>query len=622
MRWLILALSLGTTLATLWRGIMLLFTNMGTAGVASSSPFWRAVILCVASLLGFIGGILAFNYKMASLIFLVAATITTFFGYGGNNALTYSFGFITIISTIYLYMYRRAMYDMYGYPDETYNNDDDDEDDDDDEEDDDDEPTTRIMYKMPKRRSAYSMQQMSDSLTIKPQQKQRKTKICLSCGVDVPIEYKYCPICGVELYTYQEGEVSEDISIAEAEYAEEKKDESIIILGSDTEAKKNGAKHIYKINAINEDEEIDRKENGITGMNTNPINESSEKVEVVPVVRKIPLNEPSGMKENDEIPFKPLRVQQKKQRNLDGDSSYQSFGRYTQSRKKRKVSIFKRSLLALVVVSLVGTVAFYIYKGISIVDGPQQIEVPIQRIPGIIDDVNERDIILDNPLPIEVPDITPKLPFMEVVPARQIVTTGSGVNLRENHTTTSRSVTRVQANNTYTVLEQWQASDAASLPAADKALTGIWYKIQFNNSTAGWIYGQYAFPIDGRAASLPAGYTDALLNSFGENAEKIEQKLGKPTRQQTRGEAVVYEYANLNITLRQGKVQSIQISGSGHNLLNGLAAGMTFDETSKIIGAPNRYRDGVLSYLEAPNRGIIIRRGTDGRIRSITVGAV
>ncbi|MDR0491708.1 MAG: SH3 domain-containing protein, partial [Oscillospiraceae bacterium] len=201
------------------------------------------------------------------------------------------------------------------------------------------------------------------------------------------------------------------------------------------------------------------------------------------------------------------------------------------------------------------------------------------------------------------------------------ITTGNGVNLRENHSTNSKSITRVQANNTYDILEQWKTDNVSSLPAADKDFTGTWYKIQVNNRP-GWIYGQFALPFDGRPVSLPAGYTDALLISFGSNAEEIESNLGKPTKQQVRGDTTVYEYTGLNITVRQNKVQSIQITGKGHNLLNGLAVGMTFDETLKTIGAPNRYKDGVLSYLETSNRGIVIRRENDGRIRSINVGSV
>ena len=80
MRWLILALSLGCTLATLWRGIMLFITNLGTARVVSSSPSWWAITLCIGALFGFIGGVMAFNHRKLSLLFLLTATMLTFLG--------------------------------------------------------------------------------------------------------------------------------------------------------------------------------------------------------------------------------------------------------------------------------------------------------------------------------------------------------------------------------------------------------------------------------------------------------------------------------------------------------------------------------------------------------------
>jgi hypothetical protein len=667
-----LALSLGTTLATLWRGI-LLFTNLGTAKAASSSPFLWAMTLCIGSLFGFIGGVLAFNHKVLSLLFLFTATVMTYLGYPQNHILAYAFATISVLTIIHLIMYRRSKYkERYGYSEEEYYNEEEeysynkaDEKEDDEDEDDEQETASKAKYKMPQRRSSFSMPQRSDTLTIKSSpQRQRETKVCLSCGIDVQMSYKYCPLCGTELYAPPDSKVdvtSESVPEYASEYvpkdeqkdvqdisndefknvlkdeaedtAEEKKDETIKIIGFETDTQKHETKRRYRYRAAKEDEKNEETDIENAESNKNFFNDKSEGVEVVPVVRKTSSNEPNEIQESNDAPIKPVSVHSKKQRSMEVDSSYQSFGRYTQSRKRRKVSVFQRLLFVLLAVCLVGAVGSFIYKGINKGSPPSKIEPSVQRV--LFDDTPEEiqaplenmNISIDEPvLTVTANDTekqtrTEKLPYMELMPAKQIITIGGSINLRENHTTNSQSITRIQANNTYTLLEQWKTDNVSSLPAADKNLTGTWYKIQVDNRN-GWIYGQYAMPVDGRAASLPSGYTEALLNSFGSNIEGIEKNLGKPAKQTNRGDTIVLEYANLNITLRQNKVQSIQTTGKGHNLLNGLAVGMTFDEMSKILGAPNRFKDGVLSYLETSNHGIVIRRENDGRVRSINIGNI
>jgi len=630
MRWLILALSLGTTLATLWRGIMLFITNLGTVRTASSSPFWWAMALCVASLFGFIGGVLAFNQKAISLIFFLAATIMTFFGYSSGYVLAFSFAVISVLTVINLIIHRRSNLRIrnFGFNDERYEEEyDEDEEHEEDDDEEEHEPTPVKTMKMPKRRSSL-MAPDSDSLVIKPPQRQRETKVCLSCGIDIPISYKFCPSCGTELHA----PLVKKLDVMLEDTAEEAEEEVFKIFKPEKDAPKYDFKRKISYSGISdmeEAEEDESKEDDIE-INEPSISSKTEDVEVVPVVRKILSEEiPEEMEENqdsDDVPFKPLSVPlNKKQRKFEVDNSYQSFGRYTQSRKRRKVSMLQRTLLSMLVLGLVGSVGWFMYRGINRVPPPDRIEIPVTRIsPEITEDINISENMHDGDeaLELAIPNQAGSLPYMEVSPARQIITTGSGVNLRENHTTNSRAITRVNANNTYTLLERWKAGDVSSLPTADRNLPGdgTWYRIQAGNN-AGWIYGQFALPLDGRAASFPTGYTEALLNSFGSNREEIEERLGS-SRQQIRGDATVLEYTNLRITLRQNRVQGIQITGRGHNLVNSLAVGMTFDEMTAIIGAPNRYRDGALLYLETANLGVAVRRENDGRIRSINVGGI
>ena len=615
MRWLILALALGTTFATLWRGIMLFITNLGTVRTASSSPFWWAVALCVASLFGFIGGVLAFNHKAVSLVFLLVATGMTFFGYSSNHVLVSAFAIISLLTFVYLIMYRRSRLrmDQYGFSSDRYGEEYDDEDEEDDEDEtDDEEQNSIIKYKMPKRRSAYLASQDSDSLTIKHSHRQRETKVCLSCGMNIPISYKYCHSCGAELYTPPGIRVNEILE----EQAEDREDEPFVIHGVETGTNKKNRAEYSVIN------EYESKEDDIE-INENFINRMEE-VEVVPVVRKTMGEEEADETQvSDDVPFKPLNIQPKKQRKPDSDISYQSFGRYTQSRKRRKVSLFQRVLLHLLVLSLIGVIGWFMYMGINKVPPPEIKDFPPRVIPEMEDDISRFTVTDDDQLVIAIPN-QQTIPYLEVSTAKQVITTDSNVNLRENHTTSSRVITKLQSNIICNLLDQWKTDNASSLPAVDRNLTGVWYRVQSGNNT-GWIYGQYALLLDGRAASLPAGYTDALLNSFGSNKEDIVEKLGAP-RQQDRGGTTILEYPNLRITLSQNKVQSIQITGRGHSLINDLAVGISFDELSKLIGAPNKYsnsnRDEAFSYLETANRGIVVRREKDGRVRSINVGNI
>lgn len=619
MRWLILALALGTTFATLWRGIWLFISSIGeTARTASSSSFWWAIALCVGSLFGFIGGVLAFNNKMVSLLFLISATVITFFGDNTEyRILASSFAALSFLTLIYLIMHQRSkmgrlQYDFDGRFNEEYDDDDVEDDEDDNEQ---EEASIPIKCKMPKRRP-YSMPESSDSLIIKHPQRQRENKVCLSCGINIPISYKFCPSCGAELHIPPTNNMDEILE-GMAEESIEAEDETFKIHGVVPEV--NNKRFKLRYNATDDDE---RKEDDIR-ISENSINENIGEVEVVPVVRKIVQEDEDTeeVKDSDDVPFKPLSVQTKKGRKLDIDSSYQSFGRYTQSRKRRKVSIFQRTLLVLLIFGIFLSVGWLFYEGIKKGPTPPIVAEEPRISPEMTEVISDFPEILSEDIPLEIvaPTLSAAtLPYMEAAAAKQVIIIGSGVNLREDHSTTSRRIASIQANATHDLLEQWKADDVSSLPAGDRTLNGPWYRIQAGGNT-GWIYGQYAMPLDGRPASLPAGYTDALLNSFGSNREEIEAKLGA-ARQQNRGNTL--EYTNLRIVLNQNKVQSIQITGRGHSLLNNLAVGMTFDEMSKIIGAPNRFRDGALLYLETANRGIVIRRENDGRIRSINVGGI
>lgn len=613
MRWLILIFSLLTTLAALYRGIMPLVFYMTNTGTTGMTGLWPVILLLSSSsLFGFMGGVLCFNQRKLGATFLLLASILAYFGYPASGLMALSFATIAVMSFAILHFIDRAERGFneprYGRSrlEDEYDEDEDDEEiteyDEDEDEEDEEEVSlkrTSIKYKIPPRRS-YSnvVSREVSSMSVKPGTKSKYSKVCMNCGIEVPRDYMFCFACGTKLSDGFNQQYDIDEYRDDADDIDEYQD--------------NHNKQVEEHEEHKEDTRDYRS----------PQRVDNPAVEVVPVIRKvsapdIPRNyesddAPEDIPEEEDVPFRSANSRSKK-RSLGVDSSYQSFGRYAQSRKRRKVSILQRVLLGVLGFGIASALGWFMYMGIVKVPPPEPVEVPQPRVTPntpATEPVKEE---------LAMPEVTTLIPSFTPEAPKQVITTGS-VNLRSAHTTSSRILSRLPVNATYELLGQWQAANPAALPAADKQLTDKWYQVKAGKNT-GWIYSQYAQTIDGRATSLPSGYTDSLLNSFGLNRSEIESKLGKPARVQTRGDVISLEYPGVRISLRDNKVQSLQVTGKEVTLANGLAVGMTFDETASVLGAPNKNRDGVQLHLETPTRGVVIRRDNDGKIRNINVGS-
>lgn len=595
MRWLVLMLSLGSVTAAIYRGIFQLFTY----GSANSSLL-NGVLLIAAAVIGLLGGIISFNRKWWGTVFLAVAAGVCFFGYKASSMYALYFGVVALL----------APFVALGHRDDSW----DDYDDDPDNEDEDDDEDAEIMRRT---RRAYKTvtESRTDSVIARPK-RARTTKVCIDCGIEVPKEFNFCFNCGhkfdgMEQHTDGDGGVeSKPAGEINAEPAEAK-DETPIVDQSTT---------VTETPADNApDENVEKRDKGENRPKT-------EKHDVI--VRKVSINDDDDdIEDTEAVRIPKIRVAAPVSRQEhEADASYQSFGRYAQSRKVRQSSIIKRILITCVMFALLAAVGWFVYSGVFTIPSEKvpQPEPPAKVVETLSDDAAK---VKENKIVLAIPDGAAQLPsdamlpFYAPQPPKSGYITGSNVNLRADHSTASKSLGRLPGKTTNEILGQWQAASAEELTGNDKKLTGVWYQIRSGNET-GWIYGQYIQPLDGRDASLPAGYATVLANQFGTTQKQIEGKLGSARKVGARGKASVVEFSGLTATIQDNAVRTLRVTGKDIKLSNGISAGMSYGDVEKILGAPNTFKNNLLSYLEegSGGRGIFIQLDNADKVRSITVG--
>jgi hypothetical protein len=304
-----------------------------------------------------------------------------------------------------------------------------------------------------------------------------------------------------------------------------------------------------------------------------------------------------SVQEEQPLPRRPLHI--------SPDNSYREFSHYTRRRKRRNRSLLRRVLGIMVVLLACGGAGWFL--------------LGLRRLPAPIPDASfppvdtPADFSASPDTPVAVPD-GPVYP--DVISTLQInaptrgVVVGSNVNVRSDHSTAGSVVTRLNADTQVEVLDRWEGTSGN--------LTGPWYQLR-TGGREGWIYGQYFQPLDGREATLPAGYTEALLRTFGASRTEAVQQLGPPTRQT--GTALTW--TGLTIGFRgESEITRLQITSAKHVLQNGLAVGISVESLYRNMGYPSDYRGGQLRYLESVNRGVSVQLMKDGKVRSVTVGNI
>jgi len=283
---------------------------------------------------------------------------------------------------------------------------------------------------------------------------------------------------------------------------------------------------------------------------------------------------------------------------VNPDDSYKEFSDYTRRRKRGRNSLTRRILGPLVLLLAVSGAAWFLLGGLRPVPKP---------VPPVIDEP------IPEPEPVVVipePAVWEKIQIEE--PTRGVVI-GTNVNVRQTHSINGQILAKLNAGARTDVLGRWVGVSGA--------LSGPWFNIR-SDGKDGWIYGQFFQPLDGRQATLPRGYTEALLKSFGSDKAELTAQLGLPTRQTP----TTMTWTGLTIELRgDNNIVRMNVTGAQHVLENEAAVGVTEEALYKKVGYPSDYKAGQLRYLEngdgSPEQGMAVRM-QNGKIHSITVGNI
>jgi predicted nucleic acid-binding Zn ribbon protein len=424
--------------------------------------------------------------------------------------------------------------------------------------------------------------------------RRRSSKVCPACGASVGVGHRYCFICGKPLHTQMdepgaplEGDsfsMPTISSVAPNESEGTNFREAPIRYGR-TGISDIGASDIVR-DDIERDDEMDDQEDPQeeTSFSGEADIASPHRVFVKP------------QRDEDSIPKRPLHI--------SPDNSYQEFSHYTRRRKRRTRSLFRRVLGILALLLAIGGASWFLL-GLRRVPGPLPMPPELPTDP-----ISNPALLPDQPVaepggPV-VPDPLNELQVMG--PTRGTVV-GTNVNLRSDHSTGGSVVARLNPDARVDILDRWEG--------ASGNLTGPWYQVR-SGGRDGWVYGQYFQPLDSREASLPAGYTDALLKTFGPSRAELTRNLGQPTKQTP----TALTWSGLVATFRgDNEVTRLQITSAQHVLQNGVAIGITGESLYRNVGYPSDYKGGQLRYLESAGRGMAVRM-KDGKVQSVLVGNI
>lgn len=450
--------------------------------------------------------------------------------------------------------------------------------------------------------------------------RRRAFKTCPKCGENVSPETRICPTCGEPLHV-PEYAVKEAVS-------------------NDSDAAKKAGLNNININ-VNIDRDINKNIDNDTSKNidikdtennkyNNDYNNAKDKNKDIESVKINNATEFKTESRDDdmqavvqmgpgaahrvfvnprhddfEVPRRPVNL------DINPDKSYQEFGQYARRRKRGKNRSFGRRFLSFLLLFAVAGGALWFLLGLR--DLPKDKLPPVNREPVAR---NEReseseDILVQSVNPVV--DVTAEtaendLPyFAPERDPRQAVITRPGVNLREDHTTSSRSITKLSANTQADLLERWGGSGTGRTP-------GPWYKIRTGNRE-GWVYGDY---VQQRGGSLPSGYSSALLRTFGSDKASLTANFGQARTSNN----TTMEWPGVTATFRNNNLVRLRLNpGSQYELKNGLKPGLSRDELLNIMGYPSSISQRNYNYSESGKTGVSVEL-RNNNISSITVNDV
>ena len=597
MSWIILALTLGASITSIIHGVFMLFGSLSVSdGAIFGMPSTLLASLPVISaVFALVGGIMAFNLHKWGALFLFVAM-----GLCIPSRDTWLYGGLYFFAGLFCFFLsaksnQDSYYDEYD-DDETAAN----------PQQDDDfyyEPVIPqpILQKAPEEVPApiETADPLSDSVSeneaaelnaevpkIRPH---RMTKSCPECGAVVSRESRFCPTCGAKL----------SVILKDGNFALSGNDDDIDM------SKLNDQLLTPReiVDSGSDTEEQPPADNGGLNIDTNDGDEMA-----------------NSSAENYRVLVKPVRSGETNARGSrrtpsEGDvaTGYQDFSRVTRKSKKRSRSFGRKLVSILVLVSAVGG-ALYFLLGLrklppgdlppiaktAIITETEPTLPPVEQVTPVVEEKPKPEptvvAITENVLPNFTPERLPKSGII----------TGSSVNVRADHTTSSARVTRLNVNSKVDILGTFNVTSGK--------FSGIWYNIRTGNNE-GWVYGKYVRPV---GSGLPSGYSNALLRTFGGNKSQMFEQLGNPTRS-TSSSA---EWPGLTATLKGEEITRIRLTSGKHELQNGLKPGMSETALLQIMGYPSSQNGRTMNYNEGGKTGLTVQLDRNNAITSITVNEI
>ena len=611
MSWIILALTLGASITSIIHGVFMLFGSLSVSGgaVLGIPSTMLASLPVISAVFALIGGIMAFNQSKWGALFLFVAM-----GLCVPARDTWLYGGLYFFAGLFCFFLKAKQpeSDMYYNYDEDYADDGTNYAEDADFYYDPEIPAPSLeeLQSDPLREgiipddfpglrhndddplsdnvSASEVLQLNQDL---PKLRRRMSKSCPECGAIVSRENRFCPTCGAKLSVIPDPD-NFTLSGRDDDIDIEKLNEQLLTPRNpdDDAGQIQEQPHNYE-GALN----IDTND----GDDMSSTNGSSRKVLLRP--------DSNSYAENSS------RKSSRKATTSEAASSYQEFSRYASKGKKRGSSVLRRVASMLVLVSAVGG-ALYFLLGLR--------KLP----PGELPPIARTEVVRDTPS-IPVKTVEPQEPetppavaepvgiavaenilpnFIPEREPRNGVITGSNVNVRSDHTTSSARVTRLKVGTRVEVTGTYNVTSGQ--------YSGIWYNIR-TGGNEGWVYGKYLQP---SGSGLPAGYSSALLKSFGSTKSQLVEALGNPTR----STSSTAEWPGLTATLKGDDITRIRLTNPNHELQNGLKTGMSQTALLQIMGYPSSQNGRTMNYNEGGKTGLSIQLDRNNSITTITVNEI
>ena len=595
MSWIILALTLGASITSIIHGVFMLFGSLSVTGGAifGIPSTLLASLPVVSAVIALIGGVIAFNQSKWGALFLFIAM-----GLCVPARDTWLYGGLYFFAGLFCFFLKSKKNDdsYYDYDDENLTEASDDQDFYYDPvipqpilQNDGENNETPPENEDPLSENVSANEVLQLNAETPKFRAHRMSKSCPECGAIVSRESRFCPICGTKLS---------------------------VILNQDGN---------FKISGRDDDIDIEKLNNQLlTPMTGDDVSDVQEQPPEQNEALNIDTNDGDDMANSQSANYRvlvnpgratesPSRGNRRITSGNDAASSYREFSRVAVKGKKRGRSWGRKVISMLVLVSAVGGALYFLLGLRKLPPGDlppiarteviTETEKPLPIVPA--DPVTPEKTTVVEPSAIAVaenilPNFTP-----EREPRNGIIT-GSGVNVRADHTTSSSRVTRLNSNSKVEILGTFNVTSGK--------FSGIWYNIRTGNHE-GWVYGKYVRPV---GSGLPAGYSNALLKSFGGNKAQLVETLGNPTR--STGSSA--EWPGLTATLKGDDVTKIRITSNSRELQNGLKPGMSETALLQIMGYPSSQNGRNMNYNEGGKTGLTVQLDKNNAITSITVNEI